>query len=336
MTVELKKFVFSIVSTVVAFVFLPFRPILDVRYMYVGEDNNVVFTYYESRCQNHNWAYEAKELYLLFDNLGKNKARHSTTIREEIKSFGKSLIKYTHQQLLGNPNLIFQNIIFWSVQMRIMFVIELHDLMEHHIISLHPTCAKAFVDPNDKTAIDFREMMKRSNNTVLRELLVEGDYDYRNKLSAWQQNLRNVSPSASRSHVLASNPSDILEQGLTRIRDAYRHAFKNIGGSFFEKSSWRLQPIMMVMAPAPGKICIPIPPLLAQMSECLHFPKPVYELLEHLSRVKPVPAMWKWALLGLRPAIQYIRIDYKECLCVVCWANGGFIQKPWVQFSQTY
>ena len=40
MTVELKKLVLSDVNTVVAFVVLSFRPILDFRYMYVGEDNN--------------------------------------------------------------------------------------------------------------------------------------------------------------------------------------------------------------------------------------------------------------------------------------------------------
>lgn len=46
MTVELRKLVLSVVNTVVAFVVLPFRPILDFRYMYVGKDNNVVFFYY--------------------------------------------------------------------------------------------------------------------------------------------------------------------------------------------------------------------------------------------------------------------------------------------------
>ena len=117
MTVELKKLVLSVVNTVVAFVVLPFRPILDFRYIYVGEENNVVFTYYESKRETHDWAYEANELSVLFITLGKNKARNSTTIREEIRSFGKWLIKFTHQQLLGNPNLIFQNVVFWSVEM---------------------------------------------------------------------------------------------------------------------------------------------------------------------------------------------------------------------------
>ncbi len=51
--------------------------------------------------QIHDWANEAKELSELFNTFAKNKARKSTTIREEIKSFGKSLIKFSHQQLLG-------------------------------------------------------------------------------------------------------------------------------------------------------------------------------------------------------------------------------------------
>jgi hypothetical protein len=55
MTVELKKFVFSVVHTVVAFVGFPFRPILDFRCMYIDEDNNVVFTHYESRCNMHSF-----------------------------------------------------------------------------------------------------------------------------------------------------------------------------------------------------------------------------------------------------------------------------------------
>ena len=116
----------------------------------------VVFTYYESRRQTYDCAYEANEPSVLFNTLGKNKARNSTTIREEIRSLGKWLIKFTRQQLLGYPNLIFQNIVFWSFEMRIMFVIGLHDLMKHDIISLYPTCEKAFVNLIDNIVIDFR------------------------------------------------------------------------------------------------------------------------------------------------------------------------------------
>lgn len=43
-TEDLKKFMLSVVNTVVAFVVFPFWPILDFWYKYVGENNNGVFT----------------------------------------------------------------------------------------------------------------------------------------------------------------------------------------------------------------------------------------------------------------------------------------------------
>lgn len=117
--------------------------------------------------------------------------------------------------------------------MRIMFVIELHDLMEHNIINLYPTCKDAFVNPNDDIAIDFRKMMERSNIEFLKKMLTMGDKDYLNKVFKWTEDNRNAHPSALRSNRLGSHPSDILKQGLTRIRDAYRHSFKNTHVSNF-------------------------------------------------------------------------------------------------------
>ena len=109
--------------------------------------------------------------------------------------------------------------------------------LKHNIISLYPTCEEAFVNPIDNIAIDFCEMMKKSNITFIKELLKVGDLDYLRKFMEWSKNQRNAPLSVSRSNILESNPSDILKQGLTRVRDAYRHAFKNTRVSnFFIKS----------------------------------------------------------------------------------------------------
>ena len=109
-----------------------------------------------------------------------------------------------------------------------------HVCTQHNIISLYPTCEEAFVNPID---IDFREMMKRSSITFLMELLKARDSDYLRKFMEWSKNQRNALLSASHSNILGSNSSDILKHGLTRVRDAYRHALKNARvRNFFIKS----------------------------------------------------------------------------------------------------
>lgn len=126
--------------------------------------------------------------------------------------------------------MVFENVFFWNTKTRIIYVIQLQDSIENGL-KIYPTCLNALVDPSDNSSTpataNFRARIKGSNIPFLNVLLTEGDNDYSVKYDDWTHGLRIAPPSIRRSIIMGPTVEIILEQGLTRIRDSFRHPFQN-------------------------------------------------------------------------------------------------------------
>ncbi|XP_021718321.1 uncharacterized protein LOC110686057 [Chenopodium quinoa] len=242
-SVSFKKLMLSIVKNVVTFKDKAFRPILDSKHMYIDADNKVVFTNYEKREAHHDWMFEASELSKFFKSIGLFKARGSATIYSELKAFGDWLITTNHSDLLGDANMVFRNVIFWNDRMRIEYIIELYDALESGRCLTYPDAEDAFADAENykmsrPTTRNFRDIISNSKNAILIHAQMMADSDFLKKCDKFSNRHQTTYPSWRRSNLMGATPRIIgappqlrlehliLEQGLTRLRDMYRHTFQ--------------------------------------------------------------------------------------------------------------
>lgn len=97
--------------------------------------------------------------------------------------------------------------------------------------SIYPTCHNAFFQPNldsfTSAPVYPPRKISDSNIPTLMRLIAAVDNDYKTKNNNWKVGTHVAPPSMLRSDASGTTSQARLEQGLTRIRDSFRHAFKD-------------------------------------------------------------------------------------------------------------